>query len=196
MGKKIKIYETEIKRATRRKLMENYLEEEEDNQEMSGSFHRKDFKPSKREKDVMSVFGDMYGQDIPPVVIRYMRKNPDHVLRRLSKIYPEIYMRHAPVQPDYRDYPEPIDVSNQYDKGIPGFEGTMGALDDISIMDEAEETTVKQTKYTSDEVKRAEQEGVGIDVDGSVMLNKDGGMTVTSKNESTKDLFKKFLNRK
>ena len=38
MGKKIKIYETEIKRATRRKLMENYLEEEEDNQEMSGSF--------------------------------------------------------------------------------------------------------------------------------------------------------------
>jgi len=168
MGKKIKIYESEIKRATRRKLMENYLEEEEDNQEMSGSFHRKDFKPSKREKDVMGVFGDMYGQDIPPVVIRYMRKNPDHVLRRLSKIYPEIYMRHAPVQHDEEGY----------------------------YIDEAEETTVKQTKYTPDEVKRAEQEGVGIDVDGSVMLNKDGGMTVTSKNESTKDLFKKFLNRK
>ena len=185
MGKKIKIYETEIKRATRRKLMENYLEEEEDNQEMSGSFHRKDFKPSKREKDVMSVFGDMYGQDIPPVVIRYMRKNPDHVLRRLSKIYPEIYMRHAPTQPDYRDYDEPIDVSDQYDE-------------DGYYIDEAEETTVKQTKYTSDEVKRAEQEGVGINIEksGSVMLNKDGGMTVTSKNESTKDLFKKFLNRK
>ncbi len=184
MGKKIKIYETEIKRATRRKLMENYLEEE-DNQEMSGSFHRKDFKPSKREKDVMSVFGDMYGQDIPPVVIRYMRKNPDHVLRRLSKIYPEIYMRHAPTQPDYRDYDEPIDVSDQYDE-------------DGYYIDEAEETTVKQTKYTSDEVKRAEQEGVGINIEksGSVMLNKDGGMTVTSKNESTKDLFKKFLNRK
>ena len=72
----------------------------------------------------------------------------------------------------------------------------MGALDDISIMDEAEESTVKLTKYTSDEVKSAEQKGVGIDVDGSVMLNKDGGMTVTSKNESAKDLFKKFLNRK
>ena len=183
MGKKIKIYESEIKRATRRKLMENYLEEE-DNQEMSGAFHRKDYKPSKREKDVMGVFGDMYGQDIPPVVIRYMRKNPDHVLRRLSKIYPEIYMRHAPVQPDYRDYPEPIDVSNQYD-------------DEGNYIDEAEETTVKQTKYTPDEVKRAEQEGVGINVDdGSVMLNKDGGMTVTSKNESTKDLFKKYLNKK
>ena len=179
MGKKIKIYETEIKRATRRKLMENYLDEEEDNQEMSGSFHRKDFKPSKREKDVMSVFGDMYGQDIPPVVIRYMRKNPDHVLRRLSKIYPEIYMRHAPVQPDYRDYPEPIDVSNQYDKGIPGFEGTMGALDDISIMDEA---TIEMSSDDFDKIK----DMVGDET-------KDHTIKIT---ESTKDLFKKFLNRK
>ena len=52
MGKKIKIYETEIKRATRRKLMENYLDEEEDNEEMRGSLHSKrDFKPyTKREK--------------------------------------------------------------------------------------------------------------------------------------------------
>ena len=194
MGKKIKIYETEIKRATRRKLMENYLDED---YEMRDTYSKRDFKPTPREKGIEGVFGK-YGDDMDPAVLRYMRKNPDAILRRMAKQYPEIYMRHAPVQPDYRDYDEPIDVSNQYDKGIPGFEGTMGALDDISIMDEAEETTVKQTKYTSDEVKRAEQEGVGINIEksGSVMLNKDGGMTVTSKNESTKDLFKKFLNRK
>ena len=179
MGKKIKIYESEIKRATRRKLMENYLDED---YEMRDTYSKRDFKPTPREKGIEGVFGK-YGDDMDPAVIRYMRKNPDAILRRMAKQYPEIYMRHAPVQPDYRDYPDPIDVSDQYDE-----EGY--------YIDEAEETTVKQTKYTSDEVKRAEQEGVGIDVDGSVMLNKDGGMTVTSKNESTKDLFKKFLNRK
>ena len=179
MGKKIKIYESEIKRATRRKLMENYLDED---YEMRDTYSKRDFKPTPREKGIEGVFGK-YGDDMDPAVIRYMRKNPDAILRRMAKQYPEIYMRHAPVQPDYRDYTEPIDVSDQYDE-----EGY--------YIDEAEETTVKQTKYTSDEVKRAEQEGGGIVVDGSVMLNKDGGMTVTSKNESTKDLFKKFLNRK
>jgi len=179
MGKKIKIYESEIKRATRRKLMENYLDED---YEMRDTYSKRNFKPTPREKGIEGVFGK-YGDDMDPAVIRYMRKNPDAILRRMAKQYPEIYMRHAPVQPDYRDYTEPIDVSDQYDE-----EGY--------YIDEAEETTVKQTKYTSDDVKRAEQEGAGIDVDGSVMLNKDGGMTVTSKNESTKDLFKKFLNRK
>jgi hypothetical protein len=179
MGKKIKIYESEIKRATRRKLMENYLDED---YEMRDTYSKRDFKPTPREKGIEGVFGK-YGDDMDPAVIRYMRKNPDAILKRMAKQYPEIYMRHAPVQPDYRDYTEPIDVSNQYDE-------------DGYYIDEAVETTVNQIKYTSDEVKRAEQEGVGIDVDGSVMLNKDGGMTVTSKNESTKDLFKKFLNRK
>ena len=180
MGKKIKIYETEIKRATRRKLMENYLEEEEDNQEMSGSFHRKDFKPSKREKDVMSVFGDMYGQDIPPVVIRYMRKNPDHVLRRLSKIYPEIYMRHAPVQPDYRDYDEPIDVSNQYDE-------------DGYYIDEATEMNVTQYDFKNPgDLEQFNKDVKGVD-GKKVSVGPEGGQ-ITS--ESTKDLFKKFLNRK
>ena len=179
MGKKIKIYESEIKRATRRKLMENYLDED---YEMRDTYSRRDFKPTPREKGIEGVFGK-YGDDMDPAVIRYMRKNPDAILKRMAKQYPEIYMRNAPVQPDYRDYPEPIDVSNQYDE-------------DGSYIGEAEETTVKQTKYTPDEVKRAEQEGVGISVDGSVTLDKDGGMTVTTKNESTKDLFKKFLNKR
>ena len=144
MGKKIRIYESEIKRATRRKLMESYLEEE-DNQEMSGSFHRRDFSPTPREKDVMSVFGDMYGEDIPPVVIRYIRKNPDHIMRRLAKIYPDIYMRHVPLQSkidlemedDILDEEEQMDVYGPNDKpnwkdvergsqfGVKGDDGTI-----------------------------------------------------------------------
>ena len=105
----------------------------------------------------MSVFGDMYGQDIPPVVIRYMRKNPDHVLRRLSKIYPEIYMRHAPVQPDYRDYPDPIDVSDQYDEeGYYIDEATIEmSSDDFDkikdmVGDETKDHTIKITESTKD----------------------------------------------
>ena len=178
MGKKIKIYESEIKRATRRKLMERIVDEE---YEMKDSYSSAKFKPTPGETRLEKVFGQ-YGEDMDPAVIRYMRKNPDHILRRLAKMYPEIYMRNAPIHPDYRDV-------------IPGFEGTMDSLDDISIMDEAEETTVKQTKYSKDEVSRAEQEGVGIDVNGSVKLDKDGSMTVTSKNESTKRLIKRFLNK-
>lgn len=168
MGKKIKIYESEIKRATRRKLMERYVDED---YEMSDTYSKRDFKPTPKERGVEGVFGK-YGDDMDPAVVRYMRKNPDHILRRMAKLYPDIYMRHIPLQ------------SN-----------TELEMDDV-MMGEAEETTVKQTKYTPDEVKRAEQKGMGISVNGSVTLDKDGGMTVTTKNESTQKLFKKFLNRK
>ena len=166
MGKKIKIYESEIKRATRRKLMERYVDED---YEMRDTYSKRDFKPTPKERGVEDVFGK-YGDDMDPAVIRYMRKNPNHILKKMAKLYPDIYMRHIPLQ------------SN-----------TELEMDDV-MMGEAEETTVKQTKYTPDEVKRAE--GMGISVNGSVTLDKDGGMTVTTKNESTQKLFKKFLNRK
>jgi len=166
MGKKIKIYESEIKRATRRKLMENYLDEEF---EMKDTYSKAKFRPSPREKGIEGVFGQ-YGEDMDPAVIRYMRKNPDAILRRMAKLYPEIYMRHAPVQPDYRDYPDPIDVSDQYDE-----EGY--------YIDEAEEVTTTGIKYSREEIEK--------------MKNPDGSVTVPSKtNESTQKLFKRFLNKK
>lgn len=94
MGKKIRIYESEIKRATRRKLMERYVDED---YEMKDTYSKRDFKPTPKERDVEGVFGK-YSDDIDPAVIRYMRKNPDHILKRMSKLYPEIYMRHIPLQ--------------------------------------------------------------------------------------------------
>ena len=162
MGKKIKIYESEIKRATRRKLMENYLEEEF---EMKDTYSKAKFRPSPGEKRLEKVFGQ-YGDDMDPAVIRYIRKNPDHILRRLAKLYPEIYMRHAPVQPDYRDYPDPIDVSDQYDE-----EGYY-----------IDEETIEMSSDDFDKIK----DMVGDET-------KDHTIKIT---ESTKDLFKKFLNRK
>ena len=185
MGKKIKIYESEIKRATRRKLMENYLDED---YEMRDTYSKRDFKPTPREKGIEGVFGK-YGDDMDPAVIRYMRKNPDAILRRMAKQYPEIYMRHAPTQPDYRDYDEPIDVSDQYGEDIPGFEGTMGSLDDISIMGEEEEMKVygKNDNPDLSNMERGSQFGIKGD---------DETIRTYTANESTKDLFKKFLNRK
>ena len=169
MGKKIKIYESEIKRATRRKLMESYLDEEF---EMKDAYSKAKFRPSPGEKRLEKVFGQ-YGDDMDPAVIRYIRKNPDHILRRLAKLYPEIYMRHIPVQSN-------VDLE---------------VYDDVSL-DEVEEKKMTQKVYSPSEVEKAENEGVGIEVDGTVVPTKDGGLKVTTMGESTKDLFKRFLNKK
>jgi DUF1009 family protein len=85
--KVVKLNENDLSR-----IVKKVLNEQVENPEMSGSWHR-----TRREKDVRGVFGE-YGEDVLPVVIRYMRKNPDAVLRRLSKMYPEIYMRHIPAE--------------------------------------------------------------------------------------------------
>lgn len=177
MGKKIKIYESEIKRATRRKLMESYLDEEF---EMKDTYSKSKFRPSPREKGIEGVFGQ-YGEDMDPAVIRYMRKNPDAILRRMAKLYPEIYMRHAPVQPDYRDYPDPIDVSDQYDE--------MG-----NFLGEEEQMNVTQYDFKNpDDIKKLNDKlKSGVDPT-KVTIGSEGGQ-ITS--ESTKNLFKRFLNKK
>ena len=126
MGKKIKIYESEIKRATRRKLMERYVEED---YEMRDTYSKRDFKPTPKERGIEDVFGK-YGDDMDPAVIRYMRKNPDHILRRMAKLYPDIYMRHIPLQ------------SN-----------TELEMDDV-MMGEAEEVTTTGIKYSKDEIEK------------------------------------------
>ena len=54
--------------------------------EMSGTRAKSLYTPSPREKEVQNVFGQ-YGEDIPPAVLRYMRKNPDKIVKRLYDIY-------------------------------------------------------------------------------------------------------------
>ncbi len=125
--KKVRIYESEIKRAVRRKLMENILDEEEqmtvyqkgdpipdvesgeqfgvkddtgnittytkneseemtEEFEMKDTYSRKNYRQSPRERDIEGVFGQ-YGEEIPPSVLRYIRKNPERVIKRLYDIY-------------------------------------------------------------------------------------------------------------
>jgi len=82
MKKVIKIKESEIKRSVRRGLMENLFEQHE----MGDTYSRAKYKQSPREEEIEGVFGQ-YGEEIPPAVLRYMRKNPKVVIKRLYDVY-------------------------------------------------------------------------------------------------------------
>jgi len=136
--KKVKIYESEIKRAVRRKLMENVLSEtssvtEEltdrteavkeltaaqkelaqvqkdindgvnEEFEMKDTYSRKNYRQSPREKDIESVFGQ-YREEIPPSVLRYMRKNPEKIVKRLYDIYGQQMFDY--ISPNLKDNPQ------------------------------------------------------------------------------------------
>lgn len=47
---------------------------------------RADFDPTPREIEMTGVFGK-HGEDVPPTTIRYMRKNPDKIIKRLADMY-------------------------------------------------------------------------------------------------------------
>jgi len=76
MKKVVKIKESEIKRTVRRGLMEKVLLE---NYEMKDTYSRAGYNQSPREEDIEGVFGQ-YGEEIPPSVLRYMRKNPKAII--------------------------------------------------------------------------------------------------------------------
>ena len=136
--KKVRIYESEIKRAVRRKLMENILSENSattdemkdrtaavkeltaaqkelaqvqqdlvdgvnEEFEMKDTYSRKNYRQSPREKDIESVFGQ-YSEEIPPSVLRYMRKNPGKIVRRLYDIYGQQMFDY--ISPNLSDNPQ------------------------------------------------------------------------------------------
>ena len=85
MKKKVKIFtDQKYKRAVRRGIMENIVE----NWEMKDTYSRAKFKPTPREKDIKGAFGQ-YGEEIDPSVLRYLRKNPKALIKRLYDIYGE-----------------------------------------------------------------------------------------------------------
>jgi hypothetical protein len=156
MKKIIRLKEGDLTRIVRRVITEESLNPEMigNDFEMSGTRRRGEFTPTDREQEIQGVFG-AYSEDIPPAVIRYMRKNPDKIVKRLYDIYGEkIY-----------------DYISDYSQGE--MEGPL---------DEAETETVERTRYDKSEIDQAKQKGIGIDVqDGTVTPEEDGGMTVTRK---------------
>ena len=98
--KKVKIYESEIKRVIRRKLMENVLNEDHD---MRDTYSRSKYRQSPREKEIEGVFGE-YSEEIPPSVLRYMRKNPEKIIKRLYDIYGQQMFDY--ISPNLKDNPQ------------------------------------------------------------------------------------------
>jgi len=78
MKKLVKITESQINRIVNKTLNEDY--------EMSGAVSRRNFKPTSRELEIKGAFGS-YGEDVPPIVLRYIRKNPKSVIQKLYDIY-------------------------------------------------------------------------------------------------------------
>jgi len=82
MKKKVKIFGKDVKRAVRRGLMENIAEQ----WEMKDTYSKAKYTQSPKEKEIEGVFGQ-YGDDIPPAVLRYMRKNPKTIIKKLYDVY-------------------------------------------------------------------------------------------------------------
>jgi len=183
MKKKIKIYENEIKRATRRKLMENYLDEQH---EMRDTYSRADYKSSPREQGVRNVFGK-YGEEIPPSVLRYMRKNPAAIIKRLHKLYGnEIFDAVKGSGEEFMSVDAQSGKYGPFDRDNDGISSSVDQDDDgdgmldlnVDVMGEAEETTAM--KYSREELAK--------------MAATDGSVTIPNLKESTRKLYKKFLN--
>jgi len=56
--------------------------------EMKDTYSKSKYTPTPREKELEGVFGQ-YGEDVPPPVLRYLRKNPGTLIKRLYGIYGE-----------------------------------------------------------------------------------------------------------
>jgi len=83
MNRKIRIYGSDIKKAIKKTIKEQY--------EMGDTYRRSPkqsgkFKKLPREKGIEDVFG-VYGEEMPPSIIRYMRKNPKYIIQRLYDLY-------------------------------------------------------------------------------------------------------------
>ena len=57
---------------------------------MRSARSRADYEPAgKRELEIGSEVFGKYSEEIPPIVIRYMRKNPRAIIKRLYRLYGE-----------------------------------------------------------------------------------------------------------
>jgi hypothetical protein len=92
----IKLTESDLERMIEKVMREQESQDKPD-YEMSGTRAKSIYTPTPKEKEMQDVFGQ-YGEDIPPAVLRYMRKNPEKIIRRLYNIYGEKMFDYIPSQ--------------------------------------------------------------------------------------------------
>lgn len=144
MKKIIKITESQINRIVNKTLNEDY--------EMSGAVSRRNFKPTSRELEIKGAFGS-YGEDVPPIVLRYIRKNPKSVIQKLYDIYgdrmfdyikPEFPLDEAKQMTSTQyNLKDPKDLE-QFNKDMDGVTDSskihvgdeMGQIDEVDLLDE------------------------------------------------------------
>jgi hypothetical protein len=155
MKKKVKIYGKEIKRAVRRGIMENIME----HWEMKDTYSKAKYKQSPREGGIESVFGQ-YGEEIPSSVLRYLRKNPAAIVKRLHKLYGDDIYKWLPSQSpvmdnwEFEEEEEMVDeallnVGNEreaVDAEKAGFEGTIQIKKDLGESKKIKTVTVNEIK--------------------------------------------------
>jgi hypothetical protein len=91
-----------IRKAIREVIQETQIETNHpmvEQGEMSDTYSRASFKPTPRETEISGVFG-RYSEDIPPSVIRYIRKNPKSIIKNLYDVYGEKIYDYIPTKPE------------------------------------------------------------------------------------------------
>lgn len=176
MKKKIRIYKSDIKRAIKKTINEQY--------EMGDTYRRSPkhdgkYKKLPREKGIEGVFG-VYGDEIPPAIVRYMRKNPKYIIQRLYDLYgKEVFDKYLPKD----DYKGKMFSKGEFDDDFEmDFEEEL--IDEVTQMNVYDDPSNLTNDLETDKVKRGQTVGVKD--------NKGVVRTITV-NESKKDLYKRTL---
>jgi len=181
MNRKIRIYESDIKKAIKKTIKEQY--------EMGDAYRRSSkhggkFKKLPREKGIEGVFG-VYGEEMPPAIIRYMRKNPKYIIQRLYDLYgKEVFDKYLP-KDDYVgkmlskgefEYDDDDDFEMNFEEDL---------IDEVTQMNVYDDASNLTNDLETDKVKRGQTVGV---------KDKKGVVRTITINESNKrDLYKRIL---
>ena len=179
MKKKVKIYNSEIKRSVRRGIMENLVEQ----WEMKDTYSRAGYKQSPKEKEIGGVFGQ-YGEDIPPAVLRYMRKNPQAIIKRLFGVYGDDMIEYIRKE---------ISPESSYDTVEGGFDEYEGP--DNSYEEEEEVMVDEALLNVGNEKEAVDAEKAGFE--GTIQIKKGKGLGEGKKikNITGKEISKLFLSK-
>ena len=154
------ISERELKRMVKKVVREeklNNINEDRTDFEMSGAGSRKDYTSNPRERDISSMFGK-YADDVPPIVIRYLRKNPEAIVKRLFKIYGEKIFDYLPQQEMEEGYDSYMDDVHEKKDWIKNAVEEPGSLRKKMGLKKDEELTSSDIRKKISQLKKKDKD--------------------------------------